>query len=78
MFDWATKSDDVIAKEVVRDHGRLKSLRKPYEPAMNLVTRYFDPRLWDMMQTRPKGVAYGINIYDFTPAEARRKFAGGY
>ncbi len=78
MFDWATKSDDVIALDVMRQQTRLESIRKPLEPVMDLVTRYFDQRLWDMMRSRQKGSAYGLCVYNFTAPEARRKFAGGF
>jgi hypothetical protein len=77
-FEWAGKTDDEIADAVVQQHERLVAIRKPLEPLMDLVTKLFHPRIWDMMQSRPKGIAYGSSIHDHTPSEARRKFAAGY
>jgi hypothetical protein len=79
MFEWRTKEDKDIVKEVMQHHTRLKSIRKPLEPLMDLCTKLFMPRTWDMQKSvKPGKQPYGVSIYNPVPSESRRKFAAGF
>ncbi|GAH07706.1 unnamed protein product, partial [marine sediment metagenome] len=79
MFEWRNKEDKDIVKEVMQHHERLKSIRKPLEPLMDLCTKLFMPRTWDMQKSvKPGKEPYGVSIYNPVPSEARRKFAAGF
>ncbi len=79
MFEWRTKDKKQIVKEVTQHHERLKSIRKPLEPLMNVCTKLFLPRTWDMQKSvKPGKQQYGVSIYNQVPSEARRKFAAGF
>jgi len=79
MFEWRTKDDKQIVKEIMQHHERLKSIRKPLEPLMDLCTKLFMPRTWDMQKSvKPGKQKYGMSIYNQVPSEARRKFAAGF
>lgn len=78
MFDWRTKSDKEIVKFIEQQQSRLEKIRKPYEPLMDLVTKHFLPRTYDMGKTRAPGDAYGISIYNQTAADSVRKFGYGF
>lgn len=79
MFEWRTKEGKQIVKEVMQHHARLKSIRKPLEPLMDLCTKLFLPRTWDMRKSvKPGKQQYGVSIYNQVPSEARRKFAAGF
>ncbi len=76
-FDWKPKDDDRIAKEVLEQFGRAKTLRQLYEDLWSLIVRIFRPRRYDILGDRPKGEQYGATVYDQHPANALNKFVGG-
>lgn len=79
MFEWRSKDNKTIVEQVMAEHARLRSIRKPLEPVFDLVTKLYMPRTWDMMKSVKAGTeAYGVSIYNSVPSEARRKFAAGF
>ena len=78
MFEWRTKTDDEIARLILKQHDRLKGIRKPHEELSNAKIKLFLPRRYDMAQTVKEGENWGISVYDDVPAAAVRKFAIGF
>lgn len=78
MYDWRKKTDAEIVKFLGEQQSRFEAIRKPLEALMDLCTKYFLPRTYDMAKSRKPGEPFGISLYDSTPASARRKFANGF
>jgi len=78
-FDWRKFDDEVkLADFIIRQHARLKEIRKPHEPLWDIEEKIFLPVRYDMGQTIKPGEDFGISIYDENPASAVRKFAIGF
>ena len=77
-FDWRKLKDPEIVEHIMRQHERLKRIRKPHEPLWDLETKIFLPVRYDMAQVIKPGEQFGISIYDENPAAAVRKFAVGF
>jgi len=78
LLDWRKLEDDKIADFVIKQHERIKKVRKRLEPLWDLETKIFLPIRYDMGQTIAPGEQFGISIYDENPAAAVRKFAVGF
>ena len=78
MFEWRSKTDDEIAKQILKQHNHLKDIRRIHEPVWDAKTKLFLPMRYDMAQTVKEGDKWGISIYNSVPAAAVRKFAIGF
>jgi len=77
-FDWRKLKDPELVEHVIRQHDRLKKIKKPHEPLWDLETKIFLPIRHDMAQVIKPGEQFGISIYDENPAATVRKFAVGF
>ena len=78
-FDWRQfENDDKLAEFLIRQHHRLKALRKPHEPLWDVEEKIFNPVRYDMNQTIKPGEQFGISSYDENAPSAVRKFAIGF
>ena len=55
MFDWRKKDDEEIAKLVLKQHDRLKQIRRKHEALWDVKTKLFLPVRYDMAQTVKAG-----------------------
>ena len=78
MFDWRKLEEKELVEHILRQHARLKKIRKPHEPLWELETKIFLPIRYDMDQVIKPGEQFGVSIYDENPAAAVRKFAVGF
>ncbi len=77
MFEWKNKTDLQIAKEVIRNQGRLESIRCIHDPLREEIVKIYTPYDWCLKNYDPKVLQYNPKVFSDTPADSKNKFVDG-